>query len=643
MDQTIRVKRNYIKGSIPQSLEEGELAVNVADRYIYVSNESGDTIRLYGNATKDSDGLLSSLDKEKIDKIITTGNGNSFLSNSGEYKSIVSSIVLDYTTDLVSFSGTVSEEVVQNLQDAIVEKIPIFITIGNTIQYIAFATQTDTDIVLTTDSITSSTITSVTATINIGSRVISATSSSSDLSHPIILLNYTDDLKNGNLGESVSQEVSQKLLDAISGGWACVVKSGQSDILCNLQKVGSVVTIVMESITKIGEEYFGATTIIGVNTDTNTISHSDSGGLFLVDKEKVLLKDNTTEYTPVEDYNPATKKYVDDTLGNTIKTDGTSSQYLGGDGQYHNILEYDDIIDVYATYDITERGDVNNIHLYSDEEHLEEITTGSAKTIYLDITTDNPGYQFKWSGTSFIKVGGTNLILGTTTGTAFEGSAGKELQDKVAKLPGYVVGAASNTGMYLTHSEDGKYELHVKASAVNSSLTSSIEDILELTEATTTESGVMSASDKEKLDKVITNGDGNSYLANDGTYKTITISGSTLSEDYAPSDLVNDQLEPKPGDTIETAIGKLHKSILDNEEVVATAFSNIQTVLGVENPGQVMPNLSDTNYLSGQTQFVSALKALDAALKVVADQANTITDLTARVVALEDALTIKNV
>lgn len=459
MDQTIRVKRNYIKGSIPQSLEEGELAVNVADRYIYVSNESGDTIRLYGNATKDSDGLLSSLDKEKIDKIITTGNGNSFLSNSGEYKSIVSSIVLDYTTDLVSFSGTVSEEVVQNLKDAIVEKIPIFITIGNTIQYIAFATQTDTDIVLTTDSITSSTITSVTATINIGSRVISATSSSSDLSHPIILLNYTDDLKNGNLGESVSQEVSQKLLDAISGGWACVVKSGQSDILCNLQKVGSVVTIVMESITKIGEEYFGATTIIGVNTDTNTISHSDSGGLFLVDKENVLLKDNTTEYTPNEDYNPATKKYVDDTLGNTIKTDG----------------------------------------------------------------------------------------------------------------------------------------------------------------------------------------DGNSYLANDGTYKTITISGSTLSEDYAPSDLVNEQLEPKPGDTIETAIGKLHKSILDNEEVVATAFSNIQTVLGVENPGQVMPDLSDTNYLSGQTQFVSALKALDAALKVVADQANTITDLTARVVALEDALTIKNV
>lgn len=31
-----------------------------------------------------------------------------------------------------------------------------------------------------------------------------------------------------------------------------------------------------------------------------------------VDMENILTKDNTTEYTPVNDYNPATKKYVDD-------------------------------------------------------------------------------------------------------------------------------------------------------------------------------------------------------------------------------------------------------------------------------------------------------------------------------------------
>lgn len=139
---------------------------------------------------------------------------------------------------------------------------------------------------------------------------------------------------------------------------------------------------------------------------------------------------------------------------------------------------------------------------------------------------------------------------------------------------------------------------------------------------------------------LVSNEDGTKFLANDGSYKVIE---TKLSADYKASELVNTQLEPKPNDTYEVAIGKLHKAILDNEEVVSQTFVNLQTVLGVENPNQVMPDLSDTNYLSGQTQFVAALKALDAALKTVADQAATISDLESRVEALETALTLKTV
>ena len=35
---------------------------------------------------------------------------------------------------------------------------------------------------------------------------------------------------------------------------------------------------------------------------------------------KFLTKTNTTEYTPTDDYNPATKKYVDDTITAAITT-----------------------------------------------------------------------------------------------------------------------------------------------------------------------------------------------------------------------------------------------------------------------------------------------------------------------------------
>lgn len=139
---------------------------------------------------------------------------------------------------------------------------------------------------------------------------------------------------------------------------------------------------------------------------------------------------------------------------------------------------------------------------------------------------------------------------------------------------------------------------------------------------------------------LVSNGDGSQFLANDGTYKTVP---TVLSEGYAAADEVNLQLEPAAGDTYEEAISKLHKAILDNEEVTAKAFVNFQTVLGVENPNMTMPDLSDTNYLNGQTQFVAALKALDAAIKTIADQAAEITDLESRVAALEAALTLKTV
>ena len=164
--------------------------------------------------------------------------------------------------------------------------------------------------------------------------------------------------------------------------------------------------------------------------------------------------------------------------------------------------------------------------------------------------------------------------------------------------------------------------------------------VVTIPDATTSSNGLMPAADKQKVDGILTDGDGTSFLANDGSYKKVS---TELSADYTPSELVNARLEPAAGDTFETAIGKLHKAILDNEEVIAQTFVNFQTVLGVENPNQEMPDLSDTNYLNGQTQFIAALKALDSALKTVADQTAIISGLTDRISALEAALTVKEV
>lgn len=88
----------------------------------------------------------------------------------------------------------------------------------------------------------------------------------------------------------------------------------------------------------------------------------------------------------------------------------------------------DDVIEVYATYGVSETGKLSNIKLYSDPDHANPITGESGK-IYLNITQDEPSYQFRWSGTQFVDSNTSSLILGEVTGTAYDGGKGKALAD----------------------------------------------------------------------------------------------------------------------------------------------------------------------------------------------------------------------
>ena len=125
----------------------------------------------------------------------------------------------------------------------------------------------------------------------------------------------------------------------------------------------------------------------------------------------------------------ALEKKHDDFVATKGKANGFAS--LDGNGLVPSsqLPSYvDDVIEGYATYDVSETGKLSNINLYSDEDHQNPITGESGK-IYLNITSGQPPYQFRWSGTQFVDSNTSSLILGQVTGTAYDGAKGKSLAD----------------------------------------------------------------------------------------------------------------------------------------------------------------------------------------------------------------------
>lgn len=187
---------------------------------------------------------------------------------------------------------------------------------------------------------------------------------------------------------------------------------------------------------------------------------------------------------------------VQDNLDNFIATKGKANGLasLGSDGKVpsEQLPSYvDDVIDVYATYDKSPTGDLSNISLFADADHNTPIT-GEAGKIYQNVTTGEPGYQFRWTGTTWSLIVSGGVVIGEITGTAYDGAKGKTTTDNLNAL------MAFNPIRLISIVTDAS-----KAAINYERADGTGTQGLQIPTASSAKAGVMTAADKVKLDTTL--------------------------------------------------------------------------------------------------------------------------------------------
>lgn len=212
-----------------------------------------------------------------------------------------------------------------------------------------------------------------------------------------------------------------------------------------------------------------------------------------IDKE---IQDRTTADTALKTELTEDIQGVQDDLDTFKATKGQANGLasLGSDGKVPaaQLPSYvDDVIDVYATYEVSPTNQISNIKLYSDAAHANPVT-GEAGKSYNDITGGHPGYQFRWSGTTWVPITSGGLIIGEISGTAYDGAKGKTTTDNLNYLMAFnpirlisIVTDASKAAI--------NYE-RADGTGIQG---------LQIPTASSAKAGVMTAADKVKLDTTL--------------------------------------------------------------------------------------------------------------------------------------------
>lgn len=289
----------------------------------------------------------------------------------------------------------------------------------------------------------------------------------------------------------------------------------------------------------------------------------------------------------------------------------------------------DDVLEVYATYDVSPTGGLTNVQLYTDAGHQTPVVGESGK-IYINVADGEPPYQFRWSGTKFVDSNTSSLIIGEIAGTAFEGSRGKHLEDVISSMPKNLISKVSianknkrNVIILCNYSAtDGQGHYIDKPDGM----------VIPLTPATTQEAGLMDADSVIKLNQTLPDAieaEQEARIAKDNAHDTfnsslpgIILTGFTLTHN---STNVRATLNNKT----KSAEGKTYEGATD---LIRDILAATKTTAGVMTAAD-KTNLDNTvqGLANEITNRTNAINALRTELKTYVDDliADTGSDVTA--------------
>lgn len=329
-----------------------------------------------------------------------------------------------------------------------------------------------------------------------------------------------------------------------------------------------------------------------------------------IDKE---IQDRTTADTALKTELTDSIQEVRDDLDTFKATKGQANGLasLGSDGKVPaaQLPSYvDDVIDVYATYDVSPTNQISNIKLYSDAAHANPVT-GEAGKSYNDITEGHPGYQFRWSGTTWVPITSGGLIIGEITGTAYDGAKGKTTTDNLNALMAFnpirlisIVTDASKAAI--------NYE-RADGTGIQG---------LQIPTASSAKAGVMTAADKVKLDTTLPKQISDEVAARTAADEAIR---GELADDIAQEVLDRDAAIKVAKDALQASITKevtdrtnadatlkttLEKAISDAKTELETADATLQ--------GNITKEVNDRK---GEITRVEKLITDEAATRAQAD------------------------